>query len=72
MEPFTLIVDWRKPNDCRATKACDGQDDISHELSGLAKALRSHALKTGAATVVLTLKDRSAAGAAARKRKNGK
>lgn len=66
---FTLIVDWRSPNDCRATHAAQDGADIADVLSGLAKTLRSHAVESGKATVVLTLKDKSSAGAAARKLK---
>ena len=68
---FTLIVDWRNPNDCRATHAAETGADIADVLAGLAKAMRSHAVESGKATVLLTLKDKSAAGKAARKRKVG-
>lgn len=72
MEMYALIVDWRSPTECRVTNAVDGQDGIAEVLAGLARALRSHALDHGKATVVLTLKDKSAAGAAARKTKQSK
>lgn len=65
---LTLTIDWR-PADGRATKALDGLADVEHALSALGDALLSRALDDGKATVVLTLKDRSAAPAAARKRK---
>ncbi len=64
---YVLIKEWRRPNDCRVTKVCGCVEEIAEGLAGLALALRRLADESGTATVILTLKDKSAAGRAARR-----